>query len=243
MSGTTSKAMNLPPRREGPHAWLWRLLYREAELLVSRSSAAGDPDEAAEWLWRGVASGWVWIRRDRSGISWAEPDPWLRELVAAEAERHRALGDSRTPNGSGSDDEAAIGPPAAGPTGPAASRPTQERIAVIAGHIWRYLASGWARVSDHEDTILFWHPTIRRFVPFTADLEADYRRLFKSLRNLGTQVERRLSGGQPYTGRQASRALPEARAAYTGGAARRHAAARVASVDDTRGEPDGPATG
>jgi hypothetical protein len=100
-------------------------------------------------------------------------------------------------------------------------RAREERRAVVAGHIWRYLATGWARIADEEDRVLFWHPDKKQFMPFTRELEADYRRLFRSFRRLAETVQRRQSGNQPYTGRSSSRTVPEAPHAYVGPWARR----------------------
>ncbi len=159
--------MLLPPRTEGPHSWLWLLLYREAarDLPVSAEPAART--QAAGLLWDRVVAGSLSVRRDRSGLS-EETDPWLPELVAVEARRHLALSAELDRAEDADPDQRAA----------KARRPSDERVNAISLFIWRQLGNGWARVVDGEDTILFWDPEASAFVPFSLDLNQRYVRRF-----------------------------------------------------------------
>jgi hypothetical protein len=163
--------MKLPARPEGPHCWLWLLLYQEAGRAFPISEDARTRTQAAGRLWERVIDGSMSIKRDRSGLN-EEADPWLSEVVEAEARRHLELSaqldDLR-------DDLADV-------RGAKAMRPIDERSQAVGQFIWRQLGNGWARVAEGEDAILFWDPDAAGFVPFSLGLSARYAELFSSAR-------------------------------------------------------------
>lgn len=80
-------------------------------------------------------------------------------------------------------------------------------------HLWTWLASGWARVTDDRSDVLFWDPYSMSFVPWTAELHLSYDRLGEELKAL-RQAEYEL-----YTGRGKDEdKLPEMKEdSYVGG--------------------------
>ena len=162
--------MNLPARTEGPHRWLWLLIYAEAERGLGLSADAQSPAQAAGLLWERILAGEVCVRRDRSGVVSGEIDPWLKDLVAEEAGRHIRLS-AELDRG-----VAADSPERAAKD----ERPQEERVRAISAFIWRQLGNGWARVADGEDAILFWDPEGSGFVPFGVELSRCYARRFSS---------------------------------------------------------------
>ncbi len=157
--------MQLPARTEGPHCWLWRLLYRTAEAELPAHADPGRRTRAAGLLWDRVVAGSLSVRRDRSGVT-EEADPWLSDLVVAEARRHVALS-ARLDRGRDAD----------GHLRAKADRPPTERVDAIGQLIWVQLGNGWARVAEDEDAILFWDPETSTFVSFDLELSATYARL------------------------------------------------------------------
>lgn len=160
--------MNLPARTEGPHCWLWLLLYAEAERDVGSADLPGGRTQAAGVLWARVVAGEVCVAHDRRGVLAGDADPWLPELVTAEARRHLVLSAQL-------DETLAADSPQRKAK---AARPDDERIGAISAFIWRQLGNGWARVADEEDAILFWDPDRCTFVPFDLELSRRYARLF-----------------------------------------------------------------
>lgn len=105
--------------------------------------------------------------QDRCGLRRHAPEPRFNDLV--EAERHLAMGDGRRTQSEVESEEGweAQTSPTPNP------RACGERRSVEAGRIRRYLATGWARIADEEDRVLFWHPDKGQFVPFTYGDPAD----------------------------------------------------------------------
>lgn len=154
----------LPARCDGPHCWLWRLLYEEAERRLIEGRAAGDRIQLVGHIWESIVDGALWVRRDRSGVREDQPDPWLRELVLAEARRHVELS-ARLDRA-----VAAYHPDRKAKDG----RPIEERVTAISLFLWRLLGNGWARVADEEDALVFWDPRSSSFVPFSLELSRAY---------------------------------------------------------------------
>jgi hypothetical protein len=160
--------VDLPARNEGPHSWLWCLVYVEVDQGSPPPADAVARTQAAGWLWEQLVAGRVWVRRDRSGLSVEGPDPWLGDLVATEAERHLVVS---------SELDASVAPDDPRRLAKRA-RPSEERVRAISFYLWRQLGSGWARVADDDDVILFWDPRQGEFVPFSLALSNAYVALF-----------------------------------------------------------------
>jgi hypothetical protein len=185
-----SRIMNLPARTQGPHSWLWRLLFAEAEKRTSPSGVNGTATDAAAWLWQGVVMGVLWVRGDRTGFAFDEPDLWLPRLVDDEVERHLLISEEMEASLEPDDPRRLVD----------TQRPLEERRTAIGRVIWQYLGSGWARVDEEEDRILFWDPVWLRFTPFTAELSLEYAGLFRDLTRILPEVEARYQA-EPYTGK------------------------------------------
>jgi hypothetical protein len=169
MSETDRATITIPPgRTEDPHGWLWRLLFEEVDRSLAEAIEEGDRVEVAGRLWENVVAGTAWVRRDRSGLSRQEPDTWLSDLVDAEAERHIALS-ADLDTTLAADDVFVL---------QKAARPREERQANIRVLLWLYLGSGWIRVTEEWDRIVFWDPASSEFVPYSPELNLTYVRLF-----------------------------------------------------------------
>jgi len=169
MSETDRATIIIPPgRTEDPHGWLWRLVFEEVERSLADALEEGNRVEVAGRLWEGVVVGTVWVRRDRGGLSRQEPDTWLSDLVDAEAERHLAF--SADLDSTLDADHAFVLNKAA--------RPREERQTNLRMLLWQYLGSGWIRVTEEQDRIVFWDPASSEFVPYSPELNLTYVRLF-----------------------------------------------------------------
>jgi PAS domain-containing protein len=169
MSETDRPSIAIPPgRTEDPHGWLWRLLFEEVDRRLAEALEEADRVAVAGGLWEDVVAGTAWVRRDRGGLSRREPDTWLSDLVDAEAERHISLS---------ADLDSTLDANHVFVLNKAA-RPREERQANIRLLLWRYLSSGWIRVTEEQDRIVFWDPASSEFVPYSPELNLTYVRLF-----------------------------------------------------------------
>jgi hypothetical protein len=159
-----ARVVSLPARTDDPHGWLWRVIFAEADRRLEAQEGSGDRVAVAAGLWEGIVAGRIWVRRDRSGLSFDEPDAWLSHLVDAEAERHLLLSDGLD-HTLPSDDPFVVSK---------TLRPRTERQANISLMIWCYLSNGWVRVAERPDQILFWDPTTGAFVTFSHELNLTY---------------------------------------------------------------------
>ena len=102
---------------------------------------------------------------------WNLPDPygeplcWLKVLVRVEAEHQIEVWDVLHLDDPDPED-------------------WEMRRAGVESHLWTWLTSGWARVTDDRDAVLFWNPETLAFEPWTAELYLTYDRIERDLRAL-----------------------------------------------------------
>lgn len=160
-----TQTLTLPPRAEGPHSWLGRLVRDDAtwryEAGNERTMRLPELIQA-EWQW--LSHAWCWVRPDRSGLTFEIPNDYLETILARHAQRHLEVSNEL-------DQTLPVDHPARKQK---AERTLDERLAALRTAIWAHLIHGFCRVADDSDDILWWHMVEERFVPFDAAYNLEY---------------------------------------------------------------------
>jgi len=189
-----AKTLTLPPRDEGPHSWLGRLIREDAERRLSggRDRATSVPElTQTEWEW--LSRGWCWLRSNRSGLTFDRPNRYLARIVDRHAKKHLAVSrelDKKQP----ADHPARV---------EKAARPAAERLEALRAAIWAHLIHGFCRILDDGDEIVWWHLLKEEFVPFDAAYNLEYSEWQLMYRGISGAIQS--PDNRPYLGRRQSR--------------------------------------